>query len=117
MRSACASRRAVMNRARWTCTPPAWTATAGSASGEHAAKRGVTDQFRCAVQFHLAHDAQPMVLHRLLADVQHLRDLARRPALGDQLEHLAFARGEPFIGIDRKSTRLNSSHVKISYAV
>src|SRR5690606_16767779 len=36
----------------------------------------------------------------------------------DQLvNHLIFSDQQPFETIDRKSTRLNSSHVKISYAV
>src|SRR3712207_8735210 len=34
----------------------------------------------------------------------------------DPREHFAFA-DEPFIPVDRKSTRLNSSHANISYAV
>src|SRR5207302_8488787 len=32
-------------------------------------------------------------------------------------EHLVGGQNDPVGGIDRKSTRLNSSHVKISYAV
>src|SRR5690349_23680006 len=45
--------------------------------------------------------------------------LDRRPAMGRQAEHVytdqpTIAR---FNGLDRKSTRLNSSHVEISYAV
>src|SRR3712207_8694515 len=47
----------------------------------------------------------------------HLDDLlARRLAL-DQLEHLVAVRVPVLLGLDRKSTRLNSSHANISYAV
>src|SRR5690606_40220324 len=35
----------------------------------------------------------------------------------DEEEREPLVRGEPAAGQDRKSTRLNSSHVKISYAV
>src|SRR5258705_9107146 len=42
-----------------------------------------------------------------------------RPAFGDSAEHgqCAHAIGPYIISIDRKSTRLNSSHLCISYAV
>src|SRR5690606_42075458 len=53
--------------------------------------------------------AQP--IGALLAHPHPRRRLAHDPAVGQFLDELALALG------DRKSTRLNSSHVKISYAV
>src|SRR5438067_7698372 len=56
-----------------------------------------------------------------VAGFQHLCHLGRRPALGWTEGGLcplhAFERNEAGIALDRKSTRLNSSHVSISYAV
>src|SRR5690606_38110262 len=44
------------------------------------------------------------------ADTRHFED-------GGRLRHWVASRGDQFTLRDRKSTRLNSSHVKISYAV
>src|SRR5207247_11027329 len=51
-----------------------------------------------------------VVLDRFDADVQLLGHLGGGEAVGDELEDL-------FLPLDRKSTRLNSSHEWISYAV
>src|SRR5690349_23906931 len=63
------------------------------------------------------HDALPIFLHRALGhlDVQHIR----RKALRGQVKRSGGAgRGlEEEVDEDRKSTRLNSSHVESSYAV
>src|SRR5690606_40728602 len=53
-----------------------------------------------------------------LADLPHRRRVA--PAfglLGDDVHDFPLALGQVLIHIDRKSTRLNSSHVQSSYAV
>src|SRR5690606_41904904 len=57
----------------------------------------------------LAHDAAPLGLRQVLADAEHREVLVAER--GDPLGPL------PAQDVDRKSTRLNSSHVKISYAV
>src|SRR6478672_13122807 len=54
------------------------------------------------------HDALPIFAPRLVAREQH--PVVADPAAGDLL-------GEPARREDRKSTRLNSSHDQISYAV
>src|SRR2546430_8779711 len=67
------------------------------------------------------HDALPISgpvgLDGLGADPEELGDLLRRLALGDKLQHLAFPGRQRIGRQDRKSTRLNSSHSQISYAV
>src|SRR5690606_41888832 len=70
---------------------------------------------------HARPDAGQRDLHRLLADLRRVEPLGSQP-----LDHLVLVVGGvgPAAGLaglggalDRKSTRLNSSHVKISYAV
>src|SRR2546430_3820134 len=51
-------------------------------------------------------------LHRVVGQAEPLGDLRVGEPAGDQRPDLALARSE-----DRKSTRLNSSHSQISYAV
>src|SRR5256885_5744936 len=66
----------------------------------------VADEAGGVRRVELLQDPGPVGLDGLGADPEELRDLLRRLALGDELQHL-----------DRKSTRLNSSHLVISYAV
>src|SRR5690606_40276418 len=73
------------------------------------------------------HDALPILAVRIARDrlaragigqqqLLQRRALDRRLAVGRH-QRRAFDRVGGQVGIDRKSTRLNSSHVKISYAV
>src|SRR5690606_40185823 len=56
--------------------------------------------------------------HRQRVDVQVVGEgLVELDRVGRQTGLLADNLGQPFEDLDRKSTRLNSSHVKISYAV
>src|SRR5690606_41841001 len=59
------------------------------------------------------HDRQPRVQHGRLQ----LFDQADRQMVGGFVEQQQVRPGGQQQGEDRKSTRLNSSHVKISYAV
>src|SRR3712207_8637786 len=71
-----------------------------------------TTLFR-SLQFRLVHAAVEMVEEHLLRQGCSLAEL-------EQLQHLVFLAGEVHAGarhLDRKSTRLNSSHANISYAV
>src|SRR5690606_41367034 len=79
------------------------------------------------------HDALPISTHGLLAHVLHIEGClalalgglharvegAQRHHVAQALQKLVVGEraGPGANGIDRKSTRLNSSHVKISYAV
>src|SRR2546430_6051323 len=60
------------------------------------------------------HDALPILVSQLL-DVELVVDA--RPERGDQRLHLVVHRARDGHPRDRKSTRLNSSHSQISYAV
>src|SRR5690606_39925976 len=72
------------------------------------------------------HDALPISLvsaappfgapRRSSAGLDHRR-LALVLAVLEKRAHLGISTQDVFVNIDRKSTRLNSSHVKISYAV
>src|SRR5207249_8897428 len=110
---------------------------------EQAGAEGEAHELGSVLQSQLPHDAGAVGVHRLRADAQELGDLGRAMPLGGERQHLALSRAEaaegvfrprafPFLGvgvlvvvdehlggarIDRKSTRLNSSHVSISYAV
>src|SRR5690349_22379444 len=53
---------------------------------------------------------------RLLREAQQIRIVLREGASVQPLDRHALSRGE-HARLDRKSTRLNSSHVEISYAV
>src|SRR3712207_7550163 len=60
------------------------------------------------------HDALPICMRRLF----HNSTAARKPVDPDARRLLrAGGRDRPSVGLDRKSTRLNSSHANISYAV
>ena len=50
-------------------------------------------------------DRRQVVLHRLLADVQLLRHLGRRAAVGDQLQHLFLALGDEAVLFARRPSR------------
>src|SRR5438309_3915382 len=60
------------------------------------------------------HDALPISLRRDLF-CEAAGELER--ALGSEISGQDLRVGRPFDGLDRKSTRLNSSHSSISYAV
>src|SRR5436309_11405541 len=67
------------------------------------------------------HDALP-ILATQLADAGHVRGwrnelFAVTPTLEAEPLAVIERAAARFLGLDRKSTRLNSSHVKISYAV
>ena len=49
------------------------------------------------MQLHLAHDAKPVVFHRLLTDVEDICNLARRTSLCNELEDLALACSKTFV--------------------
>src|ERR1035441_10796997 len=65
------------------------------------------------------------LIHRLIQmagdmeSIQHVQSLARlgRNDFQVGLPHVAAHKTQPFDDLDRKSTRLNSSHLGISYAV
>src|SRR5690606_41905700 len=61
------------------------------------------------------HDALPISRHRLRLDAVHRHVLRPHPARRPAKPRLRVR--HPAADQDRKSTRLNSSHVKISYAV
>src|SRR6266498_4199509 len=61
-------------------------------------------------------DALQVGCHRALTDEQPVGDLRIAQPLGHQPGDFGLA-GAQLTGGDRKSTRLNSSHVRISYAV
>src|SRR5437868_7764216 len=76
------------------------------------------------------HDALPILqVRRAISDCRHHREGDRRRAQGAQIHPrrpprllrrrggILARQGAPDRGSDRKSTRLNSSHVSISYAV
>src|SRR5690606_40055981 len=73
------------------------------------------------------HRQQPPPLVSVVRVAGEADDTAAADALGPEVRRLGEAGGhlgphvarqpEPVLGRDRKSTRLNSSHVKISYAV
>ena len=58
---------------------------------------GVLGQFCRAVEVKLIHQMGPMRLDRLDADVQHLANFAIGLPLGNQLQHLPLAGGQPVI--------------------
>src|SRR5690606_40254285 len=66
---------------------------------------------------------EPLVAVHGTADARHLAAMAEgvggEPVLDEHLAAADLGAGQvlPLVRIDRKSTRLNSSHVKISYAV
>src|SRR5690606_40925040 len=73
------------------------------------------------VGYHLAVVLR-FTVRQLPRRAHHHRDVAAPPAESREIEELEAIREPPRIldhenGADRKSTRLNSSHVKISYAV
>src|SRR5690606_41339471 len=55
-------------------------------------------------------------LARNLAAHEILEQYVRGQSLGRLSRSVVMGMGEPLLNLDRKSTRLNSSHVKISYA-
>src|SRR5207249_10145370 len=74
----------------------------------------LADEVRRVVNVELLHQAATVEFGGFHADVQHFGDLLGRFPFSHELQDLAFPGGEMR---DRKSTRLNSSHVSISYAV
>src|SRR5690625_5502194 len=71
---------------------------------------------RLEVLSHLEEEPSPGVRPGIATVVR--RDLERYYQLiRDELRHLPLERQEILLILDRKSTRLNSSHVAISYAV
>src|SRR3712207_8423464 len=64
----------------------------------------------------LEHGLQPRLGFRILLAAGEGGGELDRQILAHLVEHLLLVAGE-FVGLDRKSTRLNSSHANISYAV
>src|SRR5258705_4516349 len=64
------------------------------------------------------HDALPISqLTKPLLDLRRVGGLGRQEEIAFEIGHRLRDQGEPVADLDRKSTRLNSSHLGISYAV
>src|SRR5690606_40731211 len=85
-----------------------------------------TFNFYCDESTHLESDGQPYMVIGYVSAPFHLLKMHNKNIREMKIKH--FVKGEvkwsalsksryPFYNEDRKSTRLNSSHVKISYAV
>src|SRR3954447_23283871 len=74
---------------------PAGALPRNPASGLHEALADrVADELDAIAHAELGEDVRAVPLHRLLADDEHLGDVAGRVRLGDQLEDLRLPRGE-----------------------
>src|SRR5690554_6983716 len=85
----------------------------------HGCERGITDAALRETSLPSAGAGQPQLLVRKALAVQAAVVAAQGQqfAVGALFDNAAVVDDDDAVGIDRKSTRLNSSHVRISYAV